>query len=109
MPVQYQQDMSHNTRRLYRRIQEEFNEWCALRQLKHPVTHNAVATYLLECLEVRGASTVTIRLSAIARMYRDQGMVLDSKNETIQTVVRESKRVDKVLTMQKRILGGGNR
>ena len=82
---------SERTERIYQRIHEDFLEWCRERKLRGLPSLEHVADYLQECLIKRGRSTVLVRTSAIARLYRDRGWSFDIKAEPIQAVIKAAR------------------
>jgi hypothetical protein len=80
---------AHNTDRLYAAAQLSFEAWCRARRIRRsPPSHEAVADYLRDCAETRGASVVPVHLSAIAALYREHGHALDTRHPVIQEVVK---------------------
>jgi hypothetical protein len=83
--------VSENTARIYWAIEQAFDQWRREHKLRFPLTPVQVADYLREAGEIRGQSVVPPHLSAIARMYRQNGLPLDTKDEAIQRVVRRAR------------------
>jgi hypothetical protein len=85
--------VSNTTDRLYAAAQLAFGAWCRTHSVRSPASHAAIADYLHECCRERGPSAVPVHLSAIARMYREAGRPLDTKNADIQAVVSIARRM----------------
>jgi hypothetical protein len=79
------------TERLYERVHDDFQQWCRRSGIRQPARPEAVARYLLFTLEQRGPTSVALRASAIGRLYRDQGLVFDTKAPVIQTVLADAR------------------
>lgn len=81
------------TDRLYSSAQLAFQTWCRTNRIRFPPrAMPAIADYLRSCAKERGASTVPVHLSAIASLYRERGLPLDTKATVIQAVVRRSRK-----------------
>jgi hypothetical protein len=79
--------------RLYAGAQRGFLIWLQAQPLGSlPDTHDAVARYLRTVLRRRGASVVPVHASAIAALYRDQGLPLDTRAPAIQAVLSVARR-----------------
>ncbi len=76
-----------STDRLYHSVQQDFLRWCKSSKVRQPAKPEAVAEYLKMCQRVHGPSSVIMRVSALAKQYRDQGRVFDTKAPVIQDVL----------------------
>jgi hypothetical protein len=81
--------MSPTTQRLYAAAQQSFADWCRQRGLSDFPLPKNVAAYLSHCAESRGAYAAAQHLSAIARLYRENGRGLDTKSAVIQDVISQ--------------------
>lgn len=80
--------LSDNTLRLYEAAQDAFLTWCSARGVAMPAPLDVVARYLLECYQRRGYSSARQHLSAIASMYRERGLSMDTKAAPIASALR---------------------
>lgn len=94
--------MMTSTERLYQNIHEDFLAWCRARKLRVLPSYEQVAAYLQQCLIERGRSTVLIRTSALARLYRERGWAFDIKAAPIQAVVKQARLAQKPNRTKKR-------
>jgi hypothetical protein len=84
--------LSPVTARLYAAAQEAFEQYRLDRGLRFPLHVEQIEGYLDHVMRRRGRSSVPVHLSAIARMYRDRGLSLDTKREAIQRIVMRARR-----------------
>lgn len=81
-------ERSPTTMRLYAGAQRGYLDWLRRQPMGSlPDMHEAVARYLRAVLRRRGASVVPVHASAIAALYRDQGLPLDTRAPVIQAVL----------------------
>jgi len=77
-----------STRRLYAAWQARFREWCEYQRIEFPPTdHAVIARYLREHAHQRGVHSTRACLSALGRLYRSQGLPLDTQMPVIKRLM----------------------
>ena len=81
-----------STSRIYENIQTDFADWCINRRIRAANHMIIVTAYLHECMTTRGPSSVIVRASAIAKLYRDRGQAFDTKFQPLQDILSIARR-----------------
>lgn len=84
---------SEVTKRLYGKAQSAFLDWCRYRSIRQPASPEQIALYLDHVYRENGPNTTIQRVSAIARLYRDNNYLFDVKASPIQKVLARARRL----------------
>lgn len=87
---------SEVTQRLYGKAQNAFLDWCRFRSIRQPASMDNVARYLEHVYRENGPNTTIQRMSAIGRLYRDNGFIFDSRALPIQKVLAKARRLRRI-------------
>lgn len=99
--MQYANQPSEVTKRLYGKAQNAFLDWCRFRSIRQPAPMDKVALYLEHVYRENGPTTTIQRMSAISRLYRDNGYIFDSKALSIQRVLAKARRLRRMRQLRR--------
>lgn len=83
-------EITDKTRQLYNAVQATFVEWLAERGYALPADHKLIAAYLRSRLR-RAPTTVSLHLSAISYLYRQNNWIINVRDPSIVKVKEKAK------------------